>query len=323
MCANLLAQRGLLDVDATVGSYWPEFGQEGKEDIPVRWLLCHKAGLPLIDKRLALEDALAWDPVVDALAAQAPIWEPGTAHGYHALTYGWLVGEVVRRITGKSVGTFFAEEVAAPLGAEFWIGLPAEHEDRVATLIGSLVPSPPSPSESEDPGMTALMAEFLGPDSRLVRALTLNGAFREGVWNQRSVHAAEVPAANGITDARSLSRLYAALIGELADGTPRLLSAEQVDTARQTQTEGADQVLLLESTFGLGFMTSSAFSPYGGIGSFGHAGAGGSVGFADPDNGIAFGYVMNRMMQNLSGDPRTRGLIKAAYEAVGAPLAFV
>ncbi|MGK2949455.1 MAG: serine hydrolase domain-containing protein, partial [Acidimicrobiales bacterium] len=121
-CANLLAQRGDLDIDAPVAEYWPEFAAAGKADIPVRWLLCHKAGLPYVDATLTLDEALAWDPMIRALEAQAPVWEPGTAHGYHATTYGWLVGEVVRRISGKSLGTFFREELAEPLGLEFWIG---------------------------------------------------------------------------------------------------------------------------------------------------------------------------------------------------------
>ena len=135
LCANLLAQRGELDVDAPVATYWPEFKAAGKEDIPVRWLLCHKAGLPYVDVPMTLEEALAWDPVIRALEAQAPVWEPGTAHGYHATTYGWLVGEVVRRITGKSIGTFFADEIAGPLGLEFWIGLPDAEQHRVAPLV--------------------------------------------------------------------------------------------------------------------------------------------------------------------------------------------
>jgi CubicO group peptidase (beta-lactamase class C family) len=322
VCANLLAQRGLLDIDAPVTAYWPEFGREGKESIPVRWLLCHRAGLPVVDKRLSLDEILAWDPVVDALAAQVPMWDPGTAHGYHALTYGWLVGEVVRRITGKSLGAFFAQEVAAPLGLEFWIGLPPEYEPRVAPLVGALTPESPE-LDALDPALREIAEQFLGPESSLIRALTLNSAFGEGSWNERRFHAAEVPAANGITDARSLSRLYAGLIGDLPEGPSRLLTPAQVDAARETQSSGPDRILFVDTRFGLGFMLASPFSPYGGAGAFGHAGAGGSVGFADPDHGIAFGYVMNRMQQNLSGDPRTRSLIKATYEAVGAPIAFI
>ena len=168
-----------------------------------------------------------------------------------------------------------------------------------------------------------MFEQFMGPDSLLTRALTLNGVFGVDDWNTRAVHAAEIGAANGITNARSLSRMYAGLTGQLP-GAPAapLFTTEQIEAARERQTEGNDQVLFIETSFGLGYMTSSAFSPFGGSGSFGHAGAGGSVGFADPDNHLAVGYVMNRMMQNLSGDPRTRGLIKASYDAIGAPVAF-
>ena len=134
-CIHLLAQRGDLDIDAPVATYWPEFKAAGKADIPVRWLLCHKAGLPYVDGTMTLEDALAWDPVIRALEAQAPIWEPGTAHGYHATTYGWLLGELVRRVSGKSIGRFFADEFATPLDLDFWIGLPEAEQHRVAPLI--------------------------------------------------------------------------------------------------------------------------------------------------------------------------------------------
>ena len=320
VCANLLAQRGELDVDAPVAKYWPEFAQAGKEDLPVRWLLCHKAGLPTVDKRLAYEEVLEWDPVIRALEVQAPFWEPGTAHGYHALTYGYLVGEVVRRISGKSLGTFFADEVATPLGLEFWVGLPEEHEHRVAPLIGGLAPGPDA-----DPALKAMVEQFMGPDTLLGRALSLNGAMAEpGAFNRRDLHAAEVPAANGVTNARSLSRMYAGAAGTLPgiDAAP-LLTRAQMDNARETQTAGDDRCLMFQTTFGLGFFTASLFAPYGAAGSFGHSGAGGSVGFADPENQLGFGYVMNKMDQNLSGDPRTRGLVQAAYDAIGVSPTYV
>jgi CubicO group peptidase (beta-lactamase class C family) len=260
--------------------------------------------------------------VIHALEVQSPFWEPGTAHGYHAITYGYLVGEVVRRISGKSLGTFWQEEIAQPLGLEFWIGLPPEQEHRVAPLVAM-----GGGEGSDNASLTAL----LGPDSLIARALSLNGAFADlgDGFNSPALHAAEMPAANGITNARSLARFYAALIGGVENGPSEpLLTREQIDQARTCQTEGADRVLSfpgidLPTTIGLGFWTSSEFAPYGGARAFGHSGAGGSVGFADPESGIAGGYVMNRMMQGLAGDPRSRGLIKASYEAVGAPVAFV
>jgi CubicO group peptidase (beta-lactamase class C family) len=326
LCANLLAQRGELDVDAPVATYWPEFALGGKGDIPVRWLLGHKAGLPFIDAHVELEDLLAWHPAVEALAAMTPLWEPGTAHGYHAVTYGWLVGEVVRRITGKSLGTFFADEVADPLGLEFWIGLPDEQQARVAPLTNRGLPRPGAAKravESEEPfeDLVTTVEKLLGPGSMLVKAL--GGAVSmpfvvEGAFNRHDVRAAELPAANGVTNARSLARMYAATIGPV-DGasTGPLLTPEQVAAASTTQTSGPDACLVFETTFGLGYMTASPFSPYGSARSFGHAGAGGSVGFADPENGLGFGYVMNRMLANLSGDPRSQGLVRAVYEAIG------
>ena len=327
--ASLLAQRGDLDVDAPVTEYWPEFGQAGKDEIPVRWLLCHKAGLPYVDCELDLDECLVWEAPVKALAAMEPLWEPGTKHGYHAVTYGWLVGEVIRRITGRSVGQFFADEVAGPLGIDFWIGLPSEHQDRVAPLTNTGLnrDAPGMAAESpggEAQGMIEQLEALLGPGSLLIKALGGTSSLAlagNGVFNKAEVRAAELPAANGVTNARSLARMYAAVIGEI-DGVGPLLTPEQIAAATTTQTSGADEVLMMDTTFGLGFMTSSEFSPYGGPRSFGHAGAGGSVGFADPENGLAFGYVMNRMMTNLSGDPRTRGLVSAVYDTIGVTPAF-
>ncbi len=321
-CAHLLAQRGLLDIDAPVVAYWPEFGQAGKEHIPVRWLLSHQAGLPTVDAKLTREEALAWEPVIHALEVQAPYWEPGVAHGYHAITYGHLVGEVVRRIDGRSLGTFFRDEFAEPLGLEFWIGLPAELEPRVAPMV-------PMDSGGAD-GIN--MADLLGEDSLIVRALNLNGSFHEDlgtVANHRDFHAAELPAANGITNGPSLARLYAGLIGGV-DGGPSegLLTREQIDVARALQTAGNDQVLSfpgfdVESTIALGFWSASPFAPMGGAGAFGHYGAGGSVGFADPEARVAGGYVMSKMGLGISTDPRSSALIRASYEAAGAEITHV
>ena len=319
-CAHVLAQRGDLDIDAPVARYWPEFAQAGKERVPVRWLLCHKVGLPAFDAVLEPGAAFAWDPMVEALAAQEPYWEPGTAHGYHAVTYGWLVGEVVRRISGKSLGAFFRDEIATPLGIEFWIGLPEDLEPRVAPLIGGLA----EPDESAESPLTSL----LGGDSLTAKAFNLNGAFGDGSTgaNSRIYHAAEIPAANGITNARSLARMYAALIGTVDGGpTEPLLTPDQVNRARQRQTEGPDRILSfpalgveLETPFALGFWSASEMGRFGGVGAFGHPGAGGSVGFADPENRLAGGYVMNKMATGIAGDPRSAGLIRASYECAGA-----
>ena len=328
-CANLLAQRGELDIDAPVATYWPEFKAAGKADIPVRWLLCHKAGLPYVDAQLTLEEALAWEPMVRALEAQAPVWEPGTAHGYHATTYGWLVGEVVKRISGKSLGTFFHDEFAVPLGLEFWIGLPAEQQHRVAPLLqwGTFAGAGGGDGPPPDPALAELIAQFMGPDTMLGKALAApSGALAsaEGGFNNPAVRAAEIPAANGVTNARSLARFYAGLTGAVEGGpSEAILGAEQVARASELQTSGPDKCLQFETTFGLGFFVASAFAPYGGARAFGHTGAGGSVGFTDPEHDIGFGYVMNKMGMSLNGDPRSGGLIKAVYAAVGVEPTYV
>ena len=304
ICVGMCVERGLIDLDAPVARYWPEFAAAGKDAITVAELMSHRAGLPTIDAKLSLSEALDWTTITKHLAAQQPFWTPGTTHGYHALTYGWLAGELVRRTDGRSLGTFFADEVAQPLGLDFWIGLPDALEARVAPIIPA---APPSPE------IAVMLAAVMGPDTLGGRALGLNGAFaldpKQFTWNRRDVHAAEVPAANGITNAASLARMYAACIGAV-DGV-RLLSDGYLERARTTLTSGADRCLVAETTFGIGFMTSGPFVKMAGPGSFGHAGAGGSLGFAHSERDIAFGYVMNQMQNNLADDPRVTALTDA------------
>ncbi len=312
ICAHLLAQRGQLDLDAPVVDYWPEYGQAGKAQTTVRWLLSHRAGLPAIDRHLTPSEALAWDPAVEALAQQAPVWEPGTKHGYHALTYGWLVGEVIRRATGNTLGEVLSKEVSGPLGLDLWIGLPEIEEPRVCRLIpverGQFSPEELSALPPERLQMLQAMAD---PNSLAMRALNVTDPPFN--FNSRDVHAGELPAANAITTARALAKLYAATVSDI-DGI-RLLDPGTVEDATREQAYGPDQVLLQETRFGSGFFLPSPFSPLMGPRSFGHAGAGGSLGFADPERGVGFGYVMNKMQQNLSGDPRTADLIAAAKSA--------
>ena len=254
VCAHRLAEDGRLDVEAPVATYWPAFAAAGKQDMPVSYLLSHQAGLAWIDGTMTLDEALAWDPVVERLAAETPKWEPGTAHGYHATTYGWLVGEVVRQIDGRSLGTYFHDEVAAPLGLDFWIGTPESVEPRVAPLVTMDLPT-------EGPARE-LMDQFMGPDTKLGKALSApGGAFTDfSVFNSRAVRAAEIPAANGVTDARSLARMYAALVSEV-DGV-RLLGPEQVTLATTQRTSGPNTVLMdMDIQFGLGFMVPSTMMP--------------------------------------------------------------
>jgi CubicO group peptidase (beta-lactamase class C family) len=319
VCANTLAQDGRLDPDAPVVEYWPEFGRNGKESITVAHLLSHQAGLAWVDGDMTVEEALAWEPVIEALENQHPAWKPGTQHGYHATTYGWLVGEVIRRVVGRSVGTYLRDDIAGPLGLDLWIGLPEEEEPRVARLL-SMLPEGVSVDMLANPGddpVAQMFSQFLGPDTPLGKALFAPGGSLtdQAIWNTRAMRAAEVPSANGVTDARSLARLYAACIGEV-DGI-RVLTPDQLTRATTQLTEGPNTVLLnLDIQFGLGFMLHSSLVALGGPRSFGHFGAGGSVGWADPEAELAFGYVMNRMDIGLAGDQRSFGLINACYDAL-------
>jgi CubicO group peptidase (beta-lactamase class C family) len=319
ICANRLMQEGRLDPDAPVVEYWPEFGKNGKEDVPVSHLLSHQAGLAWVDGDLTAEEALAWEPVVEALENQHPGWEPGSQHGYHATTFGWLVGEVIRRITGMSVGTYFREIAGDPLGLDLWIGLPEEHEPRVAKLI-SMFPPSVSMETLRNPGddpVAQMIASFVGPETPLGKSLFAPGGALtdQDIWNSRAMRAAEIPSANAVGDARSVARAYAACIDDV-DGI-RLLSPDQVKRATVQQTEGPNTILLgLDVQFGLGFMIRSSLLALGGPNSFGHFGAGGSVGWADPDAELAFGYVMNRMDLGVTGDTRSFKLINACYEAI-------
>jgi CubicO group peptidase (beta-lactamase class C family)/pimeloyl-ACP methyl ester carboxylesterase len=302
VCVHLLAEQERINLGAPVARYWPEFAARGKEAILVAWILSHRAGLAAVDGDLTLEEVLAWDPVVAAIAAQAPNWEPGTAHGYHVRSFGWILGEIVRRVTGRSLGRFLAEAIAGPLGLDLWVGLPAGEEQRRATII------PPA-------DMPALET-ILGRDSLTARAMSgPSGLFAyDEMWNRRDVLAAEMPSSNGVASARALARLYAACIGEV-DGV-RLLSARTVDAARSVQAEGPDRVLVLPSRYGLGFMLPPMLAPACGPRSFGHPGAGGSLAFADPDARLAFGYVTTRMKFDLTGDARSRELVDAVYRSL-------
>lgn len=313
--AHLLSQRGALDLDAPVAEYWPEFGANGKAEIPVRWLLSHQAGLAALDRPVPLADALAWQPMVAALAAQRPLWTPGTAHGYHGRTYGWLVGEVIRRVSGRTPGRFFADEIAAPLGVDFFIGLPASERGRVSRMVyqqpdfefaaGSL--------ESVPEEFRGVVAAMLDPDSLANRAFAITDP--AGIdFNSPEVQAAEIPASNGIGTARGLARMYAALIGEV-DGV-RLFTPQTLASATREQAFGADRVIVLPTRFGTGYMLPTETNPMTGPNAFGHPGRGGSLGFADPEHGIAFGYVMNHVIEGAPSDARAATLVDAVRKSL-------
>lgn len=307
IAAHILADEGRLDFDAPVVQYWPEFAAQGKAGIPVRWLFSHRAGLAAIDEPLTIEDVYAWDPVVAALAAQKPNWEPGTAHGYHAATYGWLAGEVVKRVSGMSVGELVADRLARPLGLDLWIGLPDALNARVAAQI----PAPPPPAGTPLDPFTARLAD---PTTLMYRAFS-NPSGMFAVANSPAFRAAEVPAINGIATARALSRLYAACIGEV-DGV-RLFKPETVERAMRTEAQGEDLVVGYETRYGTGFQLSFPSRPMAGEGSFGHYGMGGAMAFAHPAQGLSLGYVMNQMLSPSGPDLRTTPLIQAVLRCAG------
>jgi CubicO group peptidase (beta-lactamase class C family) len=318
ICAHRLVEQGLLDLDAPVVQYWPEFGAAGKQDIPVRWLLSHQSGLPAVKKPLPTETLFDWTAMCAALAEQEPWWKPGTQHGYHPLTYGFLVGEVIRRAGGRSVGQMFREDVAEPLEADFHIGLDAVHDDRVSNLIGGI--APPKPKEgAKAPVIKGPMGDFLrdmtDPDT-MVGAAFNNPRMSPNTVSSREWRGAEIPAANGHGTATSLARIYGALArGGEVDGV-RILEADTIDRARSEQVSGPDATLgRMPMRYGLGFMLRSDFMPLSpSPNAFGHPGAGGSIGMADPDSGVGFGYVMNRMQMGLVGGPTAFAVIKTFFE---------
>ena len=303
ICAHILAERGDLDFDAPVANYWPDFAHAGKSDVPVRWLLSHQAGLPAITKPLGSHAMFDWSVMTAALAEQEPWWQPGTKHGYHALTFGWLVGEVVRRITNKSLGAFFRDEVAQPLSADFHIGFGPEHDPRTAEVILA----PPPPADAMDP-LTEL---FMDPESLAAKSIANPPGLFEAV-NTRAWRGAEIPAANGHGNARALARIYGALAHGEVDGVT-LLRPETVERAIEVQAAGLDGVLPLQTAFALGFFLPTRDCVYSRAPrAFGHPGAGGSLGFADPDAGLGFGFTMNQMITGPDQtDPRWQDLSEA------------
>jgi CubicO group peptidase (beta-lactamase class C family) len=308
----LLAQRGELDLDAPVGEYWPEYKAAGKEHTLVWHLLAHRAGVPVLDRPLTPEQAA--DPVLSAtaVAAQAPVWEPGTDHGYHAQTYSWLTGELVRRVTGRSIGEWIADEIAGPVRADLWVGLPAGETGRVGrvaqleavTTDTGVLRARPKRSVSE---------AYANPDSLTRRAFGAITPMPDE--NDPAYRAAVLPASNGIATADGLARFYASLIGEV-DGRARLFTPETVESARTERSSGPDRVLVVGTRFGLGYMLHGSASPLLSDGSFGHPGRGGALGFADPESGIAFGYVTNSFRKSVTADPRAQALVRAVRTAL-------
>ena len=327
ICLLQLIEKGLIDIEKPVSNYWPEFSQNGKEDIPVKYLFCHKSGLCGVREPLETGAFSDWDLICNQLAKQEPLWEPGSAHGYHAITYGHLVGELLKRVDGRTIGTYFKEEIAEPLDLDFWIGLPDSEFDRVSDIY----PSKPSPLQFLFPllaklprfllpGPTKFLVDF-GDTSKPVGAAFNNPpiASNNGMEaNTKKWRNAEIPAANGHGTARSIAKLYGVLAnGGSLDGL-HILSPDTIEMARTTQSDGKDLVLGgMHTRFGLGFMLGTKNVSMGpNSEAFGHGGAGGSLGFADPDNNISLGFVMNQMHPGITAWKTATDVAESVYKTL-------
>ncbi|MPY94582.1 MAG: serine hydrolase [Acidimicrobiia bacterium] len=312
LCAHLLVARGELDLEAPVAEYWPGFAKAGKAAVTVRMMLDHSAGVPTWREKLPAGAAYDWELMVARLEEEEPFWEPGTRNGYHMLSFGWTVGELVRRVSGRSLGTFLREELAGPLGADVWIGLPEAEEGRVSNMI-PFVPDPVSPSA---------FTEAIRADRRGLQSLALmnQGGFNP---NRREGRAAEIGGGGGMASGRGMARLY----GPFANGGGGLVDPDTLarmgDVAVATES---DAVLLLPTRFALGFMKSmdnrrrasgDRYSAILGREAFGHVGAGGSLGFADPACRMSFGYAMNRHGEGILLNDRGQSLVDATYRCLG------
>ncbi len=313
LCVLLLVERGQLDLEAPVSRYWPEFATSGKDGVTVRMLLGHRAGLPAIRRTLPELAMYDWELMTSALAAEEPWWEPDSTHGYHVNTFGFLTGELVRRVGGEDIGSFFRREIADRADVDFHFGLGAEHDKRVAEYVFGGEASGfvdgvevQQPIEGDEEKQFLLGRVYLNPPG-------LSGI---GTVNTREWRAAQIPSANGHATARAVARVYSALAcGGTVDGV-RLLEPETIELAIAEQSAGQDFVLGRPSRFGLGFQLTQPERPLGpSPRSFGHFGAGGSLGFADPDAKLAFAYTLNRSGPRWQ-NPRNRALIDAVYASV-------
>lgn len=306
LCALRLVERGRLDLDTPMARLWPEFGRDGKERITLRQVLSHRAGLPAVGEPLADGVMLDWAAMTRALERQRPWWPPGEAHGYHVNTFGYLAGELVRRASGSTLGRLLREEIAGPLDADVHIGLPAAAQARVADFLWPVSAVAP------------VAPDTLGEDDRMRWCTYWNppGLSGAGWVNTAAWRAAEIPSTNGHGTARGIARVYAALAagGEI-EGV-RVIAEDVLRTAVEEHSSGEDRVTQRPSRFGLGFQLTQPERPLGpSPRAFGHFGAGGALGFCDPDAGVAFGYVMNEMGPRWQ-NPRNRALIDAVYASL-------
>ena len=300
LTALLLAERGELDLAAPVKRYWPEFAANGKDQVTVAHLLSHSAGLSGWAEPITVDDLYDWDSATALLAGQAPFWTPGTASGYHVLTQGYLVGEVVRRVAGRTVGRVFRSEIAEPLGADFHIGLPASEDARVAEMI------PPATAATPFDEPTEVQLNAATNPVLDVAAVTASRAWR----------GAEIPAANGTGNARSIARVHSALAcGGAIDGV-RLLSEAMLDRIVEEQIRGTDVFSDSPARFGMGFGLATELTPFPNPRTFFWGGWGGSIVVIDRDLRMSFAYAMNRMAPELIGDVRGAGVVLGAYTAL-------
>jgi len=296
-CTLRTVERDLIDLDTPIANVWPEFAQAGKDAITLRHVLAHRAGLPAIREELPDDAMLNWDAMTEALARTRPWWEPGTAHGYHVNTFGYLAGEVVRRLTGNSLGTMLRDEIAGPIGADVFIGLPEIEHARAAEYLW-----PAASTSAAMPGE--------GDEMRWKTYWNPPGLSGAGWVNTPRWRSAEIPSTNGHGTARGVARFYQALIAG------DILSANTLALATAEHSSGVDLVAQRPSRFGLGFQLTQPERPLGpNAGAFGHFGAGGSLGFCDPEAEVGFGYVTNDMGPRWQ-NPRNRALIDAVYASV-------
>ncbi|MCZ1009497.1 serine hydrolase [Streptomyces lydicus] len=311
----LLHQRGQLDLDAPVGTYWPEFKAAGKERVLVRHLLSHRAGLPALDTPLTPGQAIDGVSGPAALAAQAPFWEPGTDHGYHAQTYSWLIGELVLRVTGRSVGSWIADEIAGPLGLDLWVGLPEAAQSRVGRVAAVAAPAPPA--------ATGLRARRSRPSPTPTPIRTRSPVAPSPRSLRRPTRTTRLPGRRAARLRRYRHRPFAGpLLRRAHRGRrrpPRLFAPATLTLARTEESAGPDRTLLVPTRFGLGFMLHGPASPLLAPGSFGHPGRGGALACADPETGLAFGYVTNGMQRNVTADPRAQALLRAVSHVAVPP----
>jgi CubicO group peptidase (beta-lactamase class C family) len=308
LAAAILADEGKLNYGAPVVDYWPEFGAQGKDKITIAQLFSHQAGLCGVSQKLSIEDLYDWEKMIRLLAAQKPYWEPGTACGYHAVTWGYFPGEIIRRITGKTLGAFFQERVAKPMKADFYIGLPDSEMGRVSSMNGPNRARVPQKKINPPPEMPVLYPiALLNPPIRPYKDAS------SYAWRK-----AEIAAANGQANGRGIARIYGALANNGEINGTRIISPNGIAAATVEEVDGSQPNLVtgraMRFARGFGLNLEGKYGPH--PGSFGHSGAGGSVGFADPEANLGVGYAMNQMQVNEDDESRSELLIKATYECL-------